>query len=203
MKVSKVITKSKFGAPSTKKRKQGRETTTQTSYSLCNTNQQQGKRPTIVPTTRRVTTQPTLPSIATLKRTSPTNHRQNPDDNSMNHEVLPNDQFTRRYGNLDDAAFHSVMTLTPPSSPLETDGTTLVQDSRERIETVTENVENLVDEHFRNCGIENFTSVAKQKQGGGNESDFALTINKFLKSQVRKLFSIPLRFYTFFYINLF
>ena len=61
----------------------------------------------------------------------------------MNQEVLPNDQFTIRYGNLDDAAFHSVMALTPPSSPLETN-------DKERIETVTENVGNLVDEHFRN-----------------------------------------------------
>ena len=65
-------------------------------------------------------------------------------------------------------------------------------DIKETIETVNEDVGNLVDEHFRNCGIENFTINNKKKALEGNcaGADGQVneqTIHDFLKSQVSEI----------------
>ena len=92
---------------------------------------------------------------------------------------LPNDQFTRLYGRpyVDDKStsssyHHSVVTLTPPSSPdIES--------------SVEENVGNLVDEHFRKSRISYGIGGANGSTNGlvasaSREQDFAGVVNRLL-----------------------
>lgn len=81
----------------------------------------------------------------------------------------------------------SVISLTPPSSPPADEKLELEKRSTDRVETVTENVENLVDEHFRNCGYDNVVRSKSSNQEMINNTDqneFSSFIQKFLKSQV-------------------
>lgn len=165
LKISKVVTKSKFGAPSKRKQSAYQGKTTVGKLSATSRRSNGNKQ--------------NLPSIAKIFTSKNTNQL-----TAMNHKLLPDDPFTKRYGNLGDASFSSVMSLTPPSSPLATDGI-FIESGKECIETVTENVDNLVDEHFRNCGIENISQNAKGKKSMVNseQNDIAGFIQKFLQSQ--------------------
>lgn len=138
IKISKVVTKSKFGAPSRKPSKEKREFM------------------------KRIDTVP-LPPISTL----------NLPQSILNLHTLPNDSFSKRYGEFNDPAFHTLLTLTPPSSPGDVtnqqtielannkflsdieDGT-INKSSRTQNADALQNAASLVDEHFRNCGIGDF-----------------------------------------------
>ena len=158
IKISKVVTKSKFGAPSRKPRKDKQEIM------------------------KGIDTIP-LPPISTL----------NLPQSILNLHTLPNDSFSKRYGEINDPAFHTLLTLTPPSSPGDAtnqqtielannkllfhieDGT-INKSSKTQNAGILQNAASLVDEHFRNCGIGDFDIK-------GNE-ELPDVLQKYFESQV-------------------
>lgn len=206
MKISKVITKSKFGAPSTRKRPNQISLTATThttlgaiTSSIATTGVQQEdlagqpKRRLIIP-------HQILPSISTLKKqqfgVATTLTTASSYSSGMNQTtLLPDDQFTRLYGRPfpDGNSMtyqNSVVTLTPPSSP----------DSEKSVE---DNVGSLVDEHFRHS-MQRFASAGKKNQtesvNGVNtnnlianasiiEQDFAGVVNRLLNGDVSRYMS--------------
>ena len=161
IKLSKIITKSKFGAPS--------KVTQRERYIPGNL-----YRP--------------LPPISSLQINGGHN-------NFLRMNILPNDYFSRIYGEATDPAFETLLTLTPPSSPIatcnEVDALKDESKQKERSTTVvSENVDNLVDEHFRNCGIDQYASKSK------DQNEYSGFLQRFLNSQVNIIttsYSIPKR----------
>lgn len=155
LKISKVVTKSKFGAPSRKRPNQlplGAATPTTTI-----TGAQQLENLIVQPKRRLIAPNQILPSISTLKQKQQLQQggiAATGTHNMNQATLLPNDQFTRLYGRpfADDRSTatyqNSVVTLTPPSSP----------DSEQ---STGENVGNLVDEHFRHS-MQRFASAGKK-----------------------------------------
>lgn len=175
-KVSKVITKSKFGAP---KHKKISSSATISNHHVTTSTVGNHKRKS----------HQALPSISTLQALPSSLTKNLMSINSGNILMSSRDTFNNRVNNKNvDIAYGSVVTLTPPSSPDR--GTS----SRERVETVTEDVEDLVDEHFRNCGydstarsgssLSNISDSSSNSSSKSEQNEFSTFIQKFLQSQV-------------------
>ena len=208
LKISKVVTKSKFGAPSSRKRPNQISLTATTSHATLGaatnnspTTAAQREDLAAQPKRRLIATHQILPSISTLKKQQlqqqggVTAIPAPGGSHNMNQTaLLPNDQFTRLYGRpfADDRSTNSVVTLTPPSSP--------------DIEPNTEdNVGSLVDEHFRHS-MQRFATTGKKTNpasttvviNAGNvnslvgnatviEQDFAGVVNRLLNGDEGKV----------------
>ena len=149
--MSKVVTKSKFGAPSKPLISKFIEKTTE-KQSICTP----------------------LPPISSLQKNFPSN--------KLDEKTAENYSFSNNLNHGIETTFESLITLTPPTSPIGPNNNcdinnqlipTLVDpslqpfhhisqdDTRVRTASLSGNVGNLVDEHFRNCGIEQFTTCNK------------------------------------------
>lgn len=158
LRISNIVTKSKFGAPT--------------------------KPPTKHKITQKVqqkSVNSPLPPFSSLQATQ----------NFLKMNILPNDSFSKRYGEVNDPAFTTLLTLTPPSSPIEQnhgDSSHYRGDANKKevsrndggnVKSVSSNVENLVDEHFRNCGIDQYTNSPTSNE----QNEFSVFLQKFLCSQ--------------------